>query len=213
MDMQMPEMGGLEATHHIRAQERDTGRHLPIIAMTAHAMKGDRERCLGAGMDGYVSKPIHSGDLMRAIQEVLNPDLGPSRPRSSSPGQAVLDHDALMARVDGDMDLLTELVAIFRRDYPGLLSEIRDAIADAAADRLLRAGHTLKGLVANFSLGEAFALAEKMESLAKSRHLTEAATAYRKLEEAIRRLEPALLDLIAGEVGRADSISLRGGPK
>jgi CheY-like chemotaxis protein len=71
MDVQMPEMGGLEATEIIRATEKGTGRHLPIIAMTAHAMKGDRERCLEAGMDGYVAKPVQAKELQKAIEAFL----------------------------------------------------------------------------------------------------------------------------------------------
>jgi CheY-like chemotaxis protein len=70
MDVQMPEMNGLEATEAIRRAERGSGRHIPILAMTAHAMKGDRERCLASGMDGYVSKPIRSQELLDALQGV-----------------------------------------------------------------------------------------------------------------------------------------------
>jgi CheY-like chemotaxis protein len=72
MDVQMPEMDGYEATAAIRAHERETGRHTPIIAMTAHAMKGDRERCLEAGMDAYVPKPIRAQQIFEAIDQVLS---------------------------------------------------------------------------------------------------------------------------------------------
>lgn len=71
MDVQMPEMNGFEATQAIRERERGTGRHVPIVAMTAHAMKGDRERCLETGMDAYVSKPIRAVELFAAIDEVM----------------------------------------------------------------------------------------------------------------------------------------------
>jgi CheY-like chemotaxis protein len=69
MDVQMPEMDGFEATAVIRKREEETGNHMPIIALTAHAMKGDRERCLEAGMDGYLTKPIESGDLSAVLDE------------------------------------------------------------------------------------------------------------------------------------------------
>ena len=76
MDVQMPEMDGIEATIAIRRQEQTTGAHLPIIAMTAHAMKGDQERCFEAGMDGYVSKPIQTQSLFATIEAVLGAGLG-----------------------------------------------------------------------------------------------------------------------------------------
>ena len=93
MDVQMPAMDGFEATAAIRHQERETGRHVPIIAMTAHAMQGDRERCLEAGMDGYVSKPIHARELLAAIEQMMTANATPAAPgvppdpqQGSSPG-------------------------------------------------------------------------------------------------------------------------------
>src|SRR5205809_1494258 len=119
MDLQMPEMGGLEATAAIRERERTTGKHLPIVAMTAHAMKGDRERCLAAGMDGYLSKPIQAKDLFEVMDGVLSQkpllERSPGAPPAPTPGPAsarppggVLDENALMARLDGDTGLLAE---------------------------------------------------------------------------------------------------------
>src|SRR5437879_13261288 len=102
MDVQMPEMDGLEATASIRARERATGRHLPIIAMTAHAMKGDRERCLEAGMDGYVSKPVRAADLLEEIDKQVR--------RAQPTLRVVLDRAALLERLEGDAELLAEMV-------------------------------------------------------------------------------------------------------
>jgi CheY-like chemotaxis protein len=79
MDVQMPEMNGLEATARIRERESKTGEHLPIIALTAHAIQGDRERCLAAGMDGYVAKPIQADELFRAIEEAVGEPAQPVR--------------------------------------------------------------------------------------------------------------------------------------
>ena len=106
MDVQMPEMGGFEATARIRDQEQKTGKHLPIIAMTAHAMKGDRERCLASGMDGYVSKPILAAELFRAIDEAMT-TWGP-RPPAAANGLAapVFDQAASLERAGGDEQLL-----------------------------------------------------------------------------------------------------------
>src|SRR6202011_264927 len=121
MDVQMPEMDGFEATARIRPREQGTGRHIPIVAMTAHAMKGDRERCLEAGMDGYVSKPIQARELLRAIEQLvpeavgMAPEAQGERPRGDGRDQPVtgsegppeaqapvgLDGAALLARVGG----------------------------------------------------------------------------------------------------------------
>src|SRR6059036_2564819 len=107
MDIQMPEMDGLSATQHIREQEKIDGRHMPIIAMTAHAMKGDRERFLAAGMDGYVAKPVRDQELWAAIDAIVHhagPDApeptpqAPSAPAPSSRSEAALDHAAVLAR-------------------------------------------------------------------------------------------------------------------
>src|SRR5262249_20728541 len=114
MDVQMPEMGGFEATALIRAREQGSGRHTPIIAPTAHAMKGDRERCLQAGMDGYVAKPIQARELFEAMDEVLRA-LGQGQPSPpDNPGEAPppnagleeFDREAALERVGGDAELL-----------------------------------------------------------------------------------------------------------
>ncbi len=156
MDVQMPEMSGFEATTHIRAHEQGTGGHTPIIALTAHAMKGDRERCLEAGMDAYLGKPIRMEELFRVIDELISPDTAP-RPAaeptaagsllyansSSAPaaGQlwddaAVLDRAEMERRIGGDGQLLRELLDIFVRDCPPMVAEIRAAIADARPCRV-----------------------------------------------------------------------------
>src|SRR5712691_1033667 len=114
MDIQMPVMGGAEATSMIREEEKRTGRHTPIIAMTAHAMTGDRERALQSGMDDYVSKPIRFEDLRRAIQRHA-----PAR----------LDTTALLDGLGGDRKLLGEIIDVFLADTPKLLSRVERAIA------------------------------------------------------------------------------------
>jgi len=111
MDVQMPEMDGFEATAAIREREKKTGHHLPILAMTAHAMQGDRERCLEAGMDGYVSKPVRPKELFEAIEAVMAGAQGPDGdPPEEKMREEVLDRAALMDRVGGDAGLLREIV-------------------------------------------------------------------------------------------------------
>ena len=197
MDIQMPEMDGFEATAAIRAQEETTGPHVPIIAMTAHAMKGDRERCLEAGMDGYVTKPIRAQELFEAIERLTLAvaDAGTDAP-AVEPAAVAFDKDAAWRCVDGDMGLLQELAgAFFQAEYPQLLAEIRSAIAKNEALRLRRAAHTLKGEVGNFGATAAYDAALQLETMGREEDLTHAAEACAMLEEAIARLHSALIAL------------------
>jgi signal transduction histidine kinase/CheY-like chemotaxis protein len=158
MDIQMPEMEGFETTARIRARERETGGHLPIIAMTAHALKGDRERCLAAGMDGYVAKPIRADELHRALAPFLPAD-GQHPPP--------LNEADLLDRVAGDQELLQELVALFCADCPRMLGDVRAALDSHDADRLQRAAHALKGAVGVFGESSAWNTALHLEELGR----------------------------------------------
>ena len=124
MDVQMPEMDGFQVTAAIRARERVTGGHVPIVAMTAHAMKGDAERCLAAGMDGYVPKPIG----VEALQAEMDRLLESERPAEPPVATAPLDVAAGLHVADGDTALLAELASDFVNDYPAQLRVLRDAL-------------------------------------------------------------------------------------
>ena len=132
MDVQMPEMDGFAATQAIRAKERrQASDHVPIIALTAHAMKGDRERCLAAGMDAYVSKPIRAAELFEAIGRLLSADVKGAKGEAGSGGAhtgAVLDLDTALAVVDGDRELLRQMAQWFLSQCPKLLGEVRDSV-------------------------------------------------------------------------------------
>ena len=166
MDVQMPGMNGLDATAAIREREQTRGLpHTPIIAFTAHAMNGDRERCLQAGMDGYVSKPVEADELFEAIESVGNRTTSDGRP--DVPGQApvvVLDRDAMLRRVGGDAELLLEMIETFNEESASLLDQIRESIARGEAAHLEHAAHSLKGalrtLVAPAASDAAFRLEE-----------------------------------------------------
>jgi PAS domain S-box-containing protein len=183
MDLQMPVMCGLEATRAIRDRERRTGAHLPIIAATAHALKGDRELCIAAGMDGYVSKPIQKADLEEEMNRVLQNGSPRSAKRPVS-GPA-LDEEELLSRVDGDHAMVAELAAIFRDDYPKQIQALRAALQEGSADSVRRAGHTLKGMLANLAAPRARDLAGHIEELGKKG----------KVQAAAGVLEELLLDL------------------
>jgi PAS domain S-box-containing protein len=209
MDVQMPEMGGLEATARIRERERATGRHVPIVGLTAHAMKGDRERCLAAGMDAYLSKPVQGAQLLRAIAEFF-PGAAPALPAPPAPA-VTLDGEALLAHLGGDEDLLREIVGLFLEDAPRLLEETRAAAAAGDADRLERTAHRLKGAVRNFGTTPAAAAAERLEALGHLGDLGGAAALCDELEAALGRLRPALAALVAPPQPAGEGC-LSGGP-
>jgi PAS domain S-box-containing protein len=194
-DIQMPDMDGFELVRQVRQREPMAGRRLPVIAMTAHAMKGDRERCLAAGMDGYVAKPIQEADLWAEIERVVPP----ADPPSMVDGPAFAA-DAAMARVGGDGAAMQQLVALFRQDCAPLVADIQAAVADGDAKKLKLAAHTLKGMVAFFSADRATAAALALEQLGEGGDLSGAGEAVGVLTRELADLEPALRTL-AGSPG------------
>jgi two-component system sensor histidine kinase/response regulator len=192
MDVQMPEMDGFEATAAIRRLERGTDRHLPILAMTAYAMKGDRERCLQSGMDDYVSKPIQPRALWEKIDKLV-PQAHSAGKEETSAG--VLDRDEIRDRVGGDMKLLRELIDVFFADCPRLWQNVRDALARGDAPRLSQAAHTLKGSIGVFGAQVAHEAAERLELLAGKGDLVQASEVVAQLEVELERLKPTLREL------------------
>jgi CheY-like chemotaxis protein/HPt (histidine-containing phosphotransfer) domain-containing protein len=199
MDLQMPELGGLEATAAIRARERDTGGHVPIIALTAHAMAGDRERCLAAGMDGYVSKPLRPDDLFAAIDSFLPP---PARsvPSGATPQPSAaprkVDRAALIASFGGKAKLLADVVGVFLTDTPVMLGRLRAAARAGDAQEVAAAAHAIKGAAGLFSQGHAFECARRLEKLARAGDATSFETACADLETAVSELSEELRGLI-----------------
>ena len=203
MDVHMPEMDGLDATIAIRDLERKTGTHIPIIAMTAHAMKGDRERCLAAGMDGYVSKPIRSAALAKAISEVMSRRRAGKEPaRIVNQTDSAINEAVLLEGVDGNRRLLRELVKLFLADYPLHLAQIKDALRDGDAEALATAAHTLKGAIGNFAAKKAVAAAQLMEVLARDGELRAASQAYSGLESELAPLVEELKRIVTNPAKR-----------
>jgi len=203
MDVQMPEMDGLDATRAIRAWEKKTGTLVPIIAMTAHAMKGDSERCFEAGMDGYVPKPIRTQELEKAISQVLSPHkTGNATASPVKEADTLIDQQALLAGFDGDPRLLRELARLFLADYPRNLAQIKDALRLGDAEALAKGAHKLKGAVGNFAAKKAAAAAECLESFGNQGDLRGANDAFVTLESELSLLDEELRRLAISSVKR-----------
>jgi PAS domain S-box-containing protein len=204
MDVQMPEMDGYEATVAIRRQEAGQGGHIPIIAMTAYAMRGDRERCLLAGMDRYISKPIRAQELFENVEGIAALAAAVSAPAPQPDSQqttgAILDVQHALTRVGQDQELLRELAGLFLKDCPRLVEEIRAAIVAGNAHKLKTAAHSLKGAVDNFAAKPAFEAALRLEILGRNGNLSGAPEACTALQTELERLKPAL-DRLASGVG------------
>lgn len=164
MDVQMPQLNGLEATKAIRIDEQQSKNHIPIIAMTAHAIKGDRERCLEAGMDEYISKPIDSDKLFDAIEKLTG---DPGHPDSTGDVSPAIDKETLLKAFDGDWNFLKEVVDVFLSDYPKLIDDLRRAHKESDSDTLMRAAHSLKGMMKNFQAEPAAEAAFELEKKGK----------------------------------------------
>jgi CheY-like chemotaxis protein len=196
MDVQMPEMDGLEATSMIRARQAVSENHTPIIAMTAHAMKGDREACLEAGMDGYVSKPIRAPKLFEVIDTVMAEE-DPGGAERVIAGQQPPDHEHVdwtraLEVVQGDRELLRELVIAFLEECPKFVQEIHTSIDSQDYTLLHRAAHTLKGSMRYFGATDAFNYAFDLERLGSETKIDGARQKFETLQGELDRVLPAL---------------------
>jgi CheY-like chemotaxis protein/HPt (histidine-containing phosphotransfer) domain-containing protein len=193
MDVQMPEMGGLEATRAIRESEKATGQHVPIIAMTAHAMQGDRERCLNSGMDGYLSKPLDPKVFQQTVESMASPQSVTESETPAPINKGAVDANALLARFSGDRKLVRTLVKAFQGDCSRMISEIRKASTARNAATLADAAHAFKGAVGNFGASVAFETAREIEKQARQGKLDGTRELCHGLEERMAEFLPALL--------------------
>jgi two-component system, sensor histidine kinase and response regulator len=194
MDVQMPKMDGLETTGAIRAKEAVQGGHIPIIAVTAHAMKGDREKCIAAGMDDYITKPLRFADLAELLErysvgERIERPL--ESPRASSPA-AVFDSQGVLERVLGDRPLLAELLNIFCGEYGQRQAELREALAARDTALLERAAHSLRGSAGNLGAAATALAAAALEQFARDGDLIGAGESIAAIEAEMARLLPEI---------------------
>jgi PAS domain S-box-containing protein len=197
MDVQMPAMDGFEATAIIRKGEAESGGHVPIIAMTAHAMKGDRERCIEAGMDGYIAKPIRAIDLYNTVEATVA-RLRKSQTRDSETSQekGILDRDRILEQVGGSEETLKEIVGLFAVESVKLMKRMQDAITNEDATGLQRAAHTFKGSVRLFGAERVAAAAQRLEEMGGGKNLVGAQDAWVELAREAERLMPMLTELV-----------------
>jgi CheY-like chemotaxis protein/HPt (histidine-containing phosphotransfer) domain-containing protein len=206
MDVQMPVMDGLEATKAIRANPR--WRQLPVIATTAHAMAGDKERCLEAGMDDYISKPINAKDLVERINHWISRATGSEeipagdegRGRKRQVANEVLNVSKALEQVGGDRELLNEVLNIFVDNAPGELQRLREGVQEKDAGRVKQVAHTLKGAAANIIAEGVRKTAEEIERRATGNDFASMNEKVVTLEEELSKLADVIESLIKQEV-------------
>ncbi|MEO5616613.1 MAG: response regulator, partial [Candidatus Eisenbacteria bacterium] len=198
MDVQMPELDGFAATTAIRKRERGSGRHIPILAITAHAMKGDRERCLQHGMDGYLSKPIQSKDLFAAIEKLMpNRALAlVQRDDDPDPTAEIFDLVAALHNTENDRGMLAEAVGICLDDFPQQLAQIDAALEQGDAGAIERTAHRVKSGLKAVAARAAARAAERLEAMASSGDLTASRLAAAAFQQELQRLTPFLQSLL-----------------
>jgi PAS domain S-box-containing protein len=213
MDVQMPEMDGLEATRKIRELEYGMGneiekdsnfksefrdpkseiKRVPIISMTAHVIKGDRERCLEVGMDEYVSKPIDSDKLFEAIEKLTRVS-GTMKPAPAEP--VIADSSLLLKAFDGDWDFLKEVVEVFIDDYPRLIDNLQQSFEEGDCDTFMRSAHSLKGMLKNFRAETAAEIAFDLEKKGKATDLQGVRADIDRLAAHISEVDKTLRNMI-----------------
>jgi PAS domain S-box-containing protein len=192
MDLQMPEMDGIETTEAIRRAEQSTGARLPIIAMTAQSSAEDRERCLAAGMDAYVTKPVEISELMGAIAALV-----PPAPPAGNSMDRAMDREVALGRVGGDLPLLREVAGLFLEEYPRQLQALREAVFERDPRAIERQAHSIKGSVSNFGADEAYAAGQALEAQGRAGDILNVDAALARFEAALERLRPELEALAA----------------
>ncbi|MEE8470519.1 MAG: response regulator [Dehalococcoidia bacterium] len=176
MDLEMPEMNGLEATRIIRRNEAKSGKHIPIIAMAAYALSEDKERCLAAGMDSYVSKPVKYPKLCSIIEDLLSPD-------SQTGSELPVDLNAALQMVDGDRELLGEAVELFlKQDCPRQLKALREGLGRQDAQAVKAAAHGIKGAASNLGGQVVSDVALRLETMGREGDITGAEELLKELE-------------------------------
>lgn len=199
MDLQMPGMDGLEATVAIRERERETGAHIPIIAMTAHALKGDRERCLSSGMDGYLSKPVRKQELYEALSpffaytDTSGTEAAPAVKESAS---TEVNWDLALEAVEGNREILQEVARAFLEEYPVVLARLEEAAAEGDGAAVCREAHTIHGAMRIFSVPAVATITTTLEEMGQREELAGAETLLGELRAAMQQVTASLTQFV-----------------
>ncbi|NWG86670.1 MAG: response regulator [Hydrogenophilaceae bacterium] len=187
MDVMMPNLNGLEATVQIRREETGTGKRIPIIALTANAMQGDREKCLAAGMDSYLAKPIRFDTLQQEIESVLSAtsteEGRQAHAMAQETGLPIFDRADALDRIGGDEELLQSLLDIFLAEYDKYIGNLDQSYAAENWPNFIRAAHTLKGALGTIAASRAQKKAEILEHAAKADEQARYATLMAELKQ------------------------------
>jgi signal transduction histidine kinase/DNA-binding response OmpR family regulator/HPt (histidine-containing phosphotransfer) domain-containing protein len=208
MDCQMPEMDGYEATREVRRREAESGHRTPIVAMTADVLPDDRDRCLAAGMDGHIPKPVREEAVRRAVNDFVLVPRGlhadtplplPAPATAPEPaGNAAASAIPLLARFTGDRESVLFAADLFQEEYPRLLAQIRGAIHRRDGESLARVAHALKGVVLYFGADGAYGAARRLEDAGRAAAWTDVPALLGETEAELDQVAAALAAL-AGE--------------
>jgi CheY-like chemotaxis protein len=200
MDVEMPVMNGFEATAAIRVREQRTGVRVPIIALTAHATPGDRERCRDAGMDSYATKPIQPTELFAIVEALLNanPQEVSMPSIDAAPDAPALDRTALYEQVGDEADLLLRVIEIFRADSVKVMARLQEALASGDAEEVHQSAHRLKGALLTLGGKPAAEVAMHLERMGRDGNLAEGPALLARLRHELIRLDPELEAIVSG---------------
>lgn len=204
MDCQMPQLDGYEATRQIRRREAGGPTRVPIVALTANVLPGDRQLCLDAGMDDYLTKPVRLERLAAVLRRWIPLEAPPPATAAAAPGaappaapQRVVDRERALAAVGGDMELLRELAGMFQRDAEQMLARVRAEAARGDAEAMWKAAHSLKGALASFGAQSVFETAQRAESIGRSGDLSSAPEVLQALARGMAQLQQELAEICA----------------
>ncbi len=216
MDIQMPVLDGLEATRRIRIREKESGKHIPIIAMTAHAMQRDKEECFEVGMDHYISKPIRTEHLFEMLDGIAPSVEVSAEPQPASVGAApmlrfdqptpaatpvatslvedklIFDRAEALEQCLGSVEMLTQLARVFSQNADQMMAAINDAITAHDAKALHRSAHTFKGAVGNLAAKKGYDAALRLEQMGRNNDMTGAQEAFEQLQQILNLLRSSL---------------------
>jgi CheY-like chemotaxis protein/HPt (histidine-containing phosphotransfer) domain-containing protein len=194
MDVQMPEMDGLEATRIIRGLE-PPGTRVPIVAMTAHAMAGDQERCLQAGMDGYITKPLNGEDLLHWVRHyAAGLERGNTEDTNHPEDRRIELRTEILSRFAGREDLLRKVARLFREDYPRHLEAIHRSLLQEDIPALVKSAHSLKGSIGVFTAANAYEAASNLEMMGREANLSTARQAFDDVQAGVDELMNVLAE-------------------